>query len=259
MEATCGDVTIAWREIGRGQPLVLVHGLADDHRAWRKTLPGLVLDHRVILYDLRGHGESGLGRPDGTLAQLSSDLIALLDAVALSSAVVAGFSLGGTIAMRAALDHPHRVAGLALISTSSRVSAAAQAWYQARTDLAETGGPDLRATLDGDTQDVYRIRPAETSEGMMIRRQATADPKGYANACRAMSRLHDEPLDPELHLISAPTVVMTGQEDQHCPPRAAEIIARGIRGSTLRILAATGHAAPVERPLDVVTAIRSLR
>lgn len=259
VEATCGDVTVAWREVGRGQPLVLVHGLADDHRAWRKTLPGLALDHRVILYDLRGHGESGLGRPDGTLAQLSADLIALMDAISLSSATIAGFSLGGTIAMRAALDHPHRVAGLALISTSSRVSAAAQAWYQARSALARTGGAELRATLERDTEDVYRIRPAETSEGITIRRQATADPRGYANACRAMSRLRDEPLDPELHRISAPTVIVTGEEDQHCPPRAAEIIARGIHGSALRILAATGHAAPVERPLDVVTAIRSLR
>jgi pimeloyl-ACP methyl ester carboxylesterase len=259
VEAACGDTTLAWHEIGRGRPLVLVHGLADDHRAWRKTIPGLALDHRVILYDLRGHGESGVGRPDGTLAQLSADLIALMDAISLSSATIAGFSLGGTIAMRAALDHPQRVAGLALVSTSSRVGAAAQAWYQARSDLARAGGAELRATLDRDTEDVYRRQPAEIADGIMIRRQSTADPGGYANACRAMSRLHDEPLDPELPQISAPTVVLTGEDDQHCPPRAAQIIASGIPGSSLHILAATGHAAPVERPLDVVAAIRHLR
>ncbi|MDQ6691756.1 MAG: alpha/beta fold hydrolase, partial [Candidatus Dormibacteraeota bacterium] len=64
MRTRTGDIETAWFEVGRGSPLILIHGLADDHRLWRKVLPDLVLRHRVILYDIRGMGESTAGRAD---------------------------------------------------------------------------------------------------------------------------------------------------------------------------------------------------
>ena len=68
-------MTAARYEVGRGEPVVLVHGLADDHRAWRRVVAPLMLTRRVVLYDLRGHGGSPLGDADGSLAQLGADLI----------------------------------------------------------------------------------------------------------------------------------------------------------------------------------------
>ncbi|MDQ6918986.1 MAG: alpha/beta fold hydrolase, partial [Candidatus Dormibacteraeota bacterium] len=109
MRARTGDIETAWFEIGRGSPLIVIHGLADDHRLWRKAVPDLALRHRVILYDVRGHGQSTVGDADGTLDQLGGDLARLMDAVGLERAAVAGFSLGGTIAMRLAIDHPEKV------------------------------------------------------------------------------------------------------------------------------------------------------
>src|SRR5260370_28723842 len=106
MRARCNDVDVAWFEVGRGEPLLLIHGLADDHRAWRRALPDLVLRHRVLMYELRGHGETTLGRPDGTLTQLAADLASLMKSIGAGSADVAGFSLGGTIAMRIAIGQP---------------------------------------------------------------------------------------------------------------------------------------------------------
>src|SRR2546421_12851897 len=103
MLARCDDIDVSWFQAGRGNPLILVHGLADDHRAWRRALPDLMLRHRVLMYDLRGHGETTLGKPDGTLSQLGLDLVALLDAIRVQRAVIAGVSLGGTIAMRASV------------------------------------------------------------------------------------------------------------------------------------------------------------
>ena len=71
-----GRMTAARYEVGRGEPVVLVHGLADDHRAWRRVVAPLMLTRRVVLYDLRGHGGSPLGDDaDGSLAQLGADLI----------------------------------------------------------------------------------------------------------------------------------------------------------------------------------------
>src|SRR5229473_3962354 len=155
MRARCNDIDVAWYEVGRGEPLILIHGLADDHRAWRRALPGLLLRHRVLMYDLRGHGGTSLGRPEGTLTQLGADLASLMDAAGVDGAHIAGFSLGGTIAMRMAIDHPARVRGLVLVATSSRVGRAAADWYQQRVDIVTRNDPQLRATLDRDAADVY--------------------------------------------------------------------------------------------------------
>jgi 3-oxoadipate enol-lactonase len=251
----CGDIDVAWSRVGRGEPLVLVHGLADDHRAWRRSLPDLMLRRQVILYDLRGHGETSLGEPDGSLRQLGADLIALLDALQVDRADVAGFSLGGTIAMRVAIDHPERVRGLVLVATSSRVGRAAADWYRERIEMVERGDPRLRETLDADTADVYAQAPGELEEGLLIRRQSTSDPRGYRNACAAMASLSANPLDPELSGIGAPTLIVASDLDRHCPPKAAEIIAGGLRGSRLEIIPGAGHAIPVEKPGELAGAM----
>lgn len=257
MRARVNDLDVAWFEAGRGEPIVLVHGLADDHRAWRRSLPDLLLSNRVILYDLRGHGQTTLGEPDGSLRQLGDDLAALLDAIGLDSADIAGFSLGGTVAMRLAIDHPERVRRLVLVATSSRVGRSAADWYRQRAEMVAQRDAQLRQTLDHDTADVYAQSPNELEGGLLIRRQSTADPRGYGNACAAMAALNATPLDPELPKILAPTLIVASEMDQHCPPRAADIIAKGITGSRLEILPDAGHPIPVEKPRELARLINS--
>jgi 3-oxoadipate enol-lactonase len=257
MRARCNDIDVAWFEVGRGEPLVLIHGLADDHRAWRRALPDLVLRHRVLMYDLRGHGETSLGRPDGTLTQLAADLASLMRSIGVGSADVAGFSLGGTIAMRMAIDHPELVKRLLLVATSSRVGRTAADWYRLRVEMVEQEDPELRATLDRDTADVYAQAPSELDDGLLIRRQSTADPRGYGNACAAMAALSAAPLDPELARISAPTLIVASELDRHCPPKAAEIIAAGIKGSLLEVISGAGHPIPVEKPRELAASMNA--
>lgn len=257
MRARCNDIDVAWFEAGRGEPLILIHGLADDHRAWRRAVPDLMLRQRVVLYDLRGHGETTAGNPDGTLRQLGDDLVALMDSIGLARADIAGFSLGGTIAMRVAIDHPERVGDLVLVATSSRVGKAAAEWYRQRVEMVERHDRQLRETLDRDTADVYAELPAELEEGLLIRRQSTSDPRGYGNACAAMAALNGAPLDPELGRISARTLIVASELDKHCPPKAAEIIAAGIEGSRLEIVPGAGHPIPVEKPCELAASINT--
>ena len=252
MRARTGDIETAWFEIGRGPPLVLIHGLADDHRLWRKTVPDLALRHRVILYDVRGHGQSSVGDADGTLRQLGDDLNLLLEAIGLERTGVAGFSLGGTIAMRLAIDHPEKVDVLFPVATSSRVGSSAAQWYAER---AARGNVELKATIDRDTVDAYHISPGELDEGLAIRRQSTADPAGYRNAATAMAGLRAKPLEPELVKIGARTLIVCADLDQHCPPRAGEIIAAGIPDSTMEIITGSGHMLPAERPGELAALV----
>src|SRR5260370_37681586 len=94
-------------------------------------------------------------------------------------------------------------------------------------------------------------------EGLLIRRQSTADPRGYANACTAMAALNGAPLDPELGRISAPTLIVASELDKHCPPKAAEIIATAIDGSRLEVFPSAGHPIPVEKACELAASINT--
>jgi pimeloyl-ACP methyl ester carboxylesterase len=251
MVIRCGDLDVSCFEWGRGDPLVLVHGLADDHRAWRKVLPWLALDHRVIAHDIRGHGQTPAGSAEGTVAQLAGDLVALLDALELEAADLCGFSLGGTIVMRAAIDHPDRVRRLLPVATSSRVGRAAAEWYRQRVELAERGPEALRPELEADTRAQFENAPQEFDQHWRIRVQSTANPAGFANGCRAMVRLHEEPLDAELGRIEAPTLVISAELDRNCPPRAGQIICEHLAGARLEVIAGSGHQVEVEKPAEL--------
>src|SRR5256885_15994716 len=147
MRSRCNDIEVAWHEAGRRVPLILIHGLADDHRAWRRALPDLMLHHRVLMYDLRGHGETSLGAANGTLRQLGDDLVALLDAVDVQRAHIAGFSLGGSIPLRAAIVQPDRAIGLGPCATIGRGGRSAADWYRERVGRVERSAPHLRVPL----------------------------------------------------------------------------------------------------------------
>ena len=251
----CGDIEVAWFEAGRGSPLVLVHGLADDHRAWRHVLPPLMLHHRVILYDFRGHGQTSVGGADGTLEQLAADLDRFLDALSLDRTALAGFSLGGTVVMRFAIDHSDRIEKLIPVATSSRVGRAAFEWYVERERLAEQGFEALIPHLEEDTRQQFATAPQLAADHILIRRECVADPRGYINACRAMARLREEPLDPDLGRITAPTLVVAAADDELCPPKAAEMIANAVPGSRMEVLNGSGHQLPVQRPAALASLI----
>ena len=249
MQVRCGDLEVAVHEWGSGPPLVLLHGLGDDHRAWRKLVPGLALRHRVIAPDLRGHAGTTLGQADGTLGQLTGDVAALLDALGLDRVDLAGFSMGGTIALRVAIDRPARIGRLLPIATSSRVGRTAVAWYRERAGLAEAGDrARLQAALAEDTPGQFAHASPEVAEHLRLKEEAIADPRGFANGCRAMAALGEAPLDPDLPGIALPVLVVSAELDPLCPPRAGESIAAAIPGARFELIADSGHEVAIERP-----------
>lgn len=253
MRVRCRDIEVQTAAWGRGAPLVLVHGLGEDHRTWRRLLPHAALDRRVIAYDVRGHGGTTLGAADGTLGQLGADLIALLDAMDIARADVCGHSLGGTIVLQAAIGAPARIGRLVPVATSSRLGRAALPWYERRAELAVAGAAALGEVLDEDARDMLAgvTEPQVIEDQIRLRREATADPAGYANACRAVIGLHRAPLDPDLARVTAPTVVVAGERDRLCPPRAGEIVAAAIPGARLHVLPGVGHHVPLQRPAEL--------
>ncbi len=248
MRLRSGDLEVAVHEWGSGPALLILHGLGDDHRALRRLVPELSARHRVVAPDLRGHGGTSLGHPDGSLGQLATDVVTLLDTLGLDRVDLVGFSLGGTISLQVAIQAPDRVRRLVGIATSSRVGRAALAFYRDRARLADAGAAALRAALAEDVATLFLPGSPLVAEHLRLREEATADPRGFANACRANLALGEAPLDPGLHRITAPTLLVAAREDSLCPPRAAEIVAAGLPGAHLEIVDGTGHEIPLEQP-----------
>ena len=115
-ETTVSGTTITWGEMGDGYPLVLLHGIQDSHRAWRRVAPLLARRFRVLMPDLPGHGYSG--RPDApyTLTWYASVIAAWMGAVGVDKAHVCGHSYGGGIAQWMVLEQRERIDRLALVS-----------------------------------------------------------------------------------------------------------------------------------------------
>ncbi len=131
------DVRLHWREAGRGRPLVLVHGWAMSSGAFTPQLEELAASSRVIAYDLRGHGGSAGGEagrralasavhpdhasdPGFRIEDHADDLVAFMEGLELRGAVLAGWSMGGQVALEALPRLGERVAGLALMSATAK-------------------------------------------------------------------------------------------------------------------------------------------
>ena len=108
--------TLAWTELGSGPPLVLLHGLGDSHRIWRRVAPRLAEHFRVLLLDLPGHGLSD--RPDApyTLDWYATMVLAWLDAIGVGTTALVGHSYGGGVAQWIVLAQRSRVDRLALVA-----------------------------------------------------------------------------------------------------------------------------------------------
>jgi pimeloyl-ACP methyl ester carboxylesterase len=256
MTITLRDIDVAYRAEGDGPPVVLIHGLAQDHRMWARQQDALT-GFRTLAYDLRGHGGTTAGEADGTLAQLGQDLIAFLER--FGPAVCVGFSLGGTVALWAAAERPDLVPEVVAVATSSIVGRAAAAFFAERIELFEAGDPerireavreDTRAQVAGGDIDVVALADARV--------EAIGDGRGYVNAARAMVGLREIPLNNRLLRIGQPVLVVSGERDAFCPRKAADIMLEHLADGDFEELPGVGHLVTDEDP-DAVTRVLAAR
>lgn len=229
---------------------VLIHGLSEDRNAWSRQLPFLESTMNVLAYDVRGFGASPAGRGDGSVEQIADDLGQILSAFTTGPTWLVGFSMGGVIAQRFAMDHPDRVAGLVLIASSCKVGRAGVEFFEHRIQQAKEGGlealhalnlDDARGCISAGHDDLV-------AEYQALRTTAVREVDGYLNACRAMLRLREQPMMADLGRIECPTAVVAGELDPYCPPRAAEQIAGAIAGAELTVIPNAGHCLHWEQP-----------
>jgi pimeloyl-ACP methyl ester carboxylesterase len=247
--ARAGDgVPIQYEVQGRGEPtLVLVHGWAFDRHLWDGHAPRLAGRHRVVALDLAGHGESGRGRPQWTMAAFGGDVAAVVDAVAAAQVVLVGHSMGGPVVLEAARRMPERVRGIVLVDTLLDV--------EQRTPPAEADAfarqlqADYRATATQMATDyLFAPRtPADVRERVL--RQAMALPAELSIALLREAWSYD-PL-PALREIRAPIRAVNADKF----PTNLETNRRHMPGYEAAIVAGSGHYPMLENPAGFAAAL----
>ena len=257
---TTDGTHIALTEAGSatGRPIVLVHGWTEDRRVWKPVANRLAESGaRVIAYDQRGHGSSGVGTDGYSIDALADDLRAVLDGLDLHDAVVAGHSMGGMAAQAFACRHPEvlaeRVAGLVLVSTAAADTGAAG--RAERPAAAVMSSPLFQRTISHPTIGPLLTRGAVGRKPAIGHLRATAEMlAGTSVATRTgfLSAMGGMDLTSRLPDLKVPVTVMVGTRDQLTPLRAGQRIAALIPGARLEVVPDAGHQLPLEAP-DLVT------
>ena len=230
------------------ETIVLIHGLSETRAAWSRQVAALSGTANVLAYDIRGFGSSPTGNADGTVQQMADDLAQLVSALAAGPVFLVGFSMGGVISQRFALDFPELTKGLVLIASSCAVGRGGRAFFQQRIEAVETGGLEsLAVTNDSDARSCFWTDNEELiAEYKELRIGAVRDPLGYLNACHAMLGIADEPLTEQIAAIRKPTLVISGEHDPYCPPKASAMIANAIPGADHVFIDDAGHCLQFE-------------
>jgi pimeloyl-ACP methyl ester carboxylesterase len=241
-------VSLALDDAGEGTPVVLLHGLTATRRY--VVMGSSLLErtgHRVVAYDARGHGKSS--PPDDRAAyryeDLVADLEAVLDALEIERAVLAGASMGAHTLLRFALQKPERVLGLVVITpafdpgTNDDPERLAQ--WDALADGLERGGVQGFIEAYGEP----REGPWQETVVKVIRQRLSQHehPGAVADALRAVPRSHPFGQVPELRAITAPTAVVASDDepDPGHPRAVGEAYAAAIPGARL-VTDRAGHS-----------------
>lgn len=256
-QATVNDIDVTYTVNGSGDPVIFIHGLAEDHHTWRVQQHALN-QFRSFAYDLRGHGLTTIGQCNGSLAQLGNDLLAFIEKVT-GPAVVVGFSMGGTIALWAAAERPDLIKKSVVLGTSSIVGRSAVQFYEDRiAKAADTGSAVFKEAMRADTVAGLFRTHGFLDQVVAARLTAVGDGVGYINAARAMMRLNLEPLTPRLSLIKTPVVVIGAEYDKFCPQKAASIILDALPEAQFLAIPEAGHLMNVDNPDAVVEALHKV-
>jgi len=230
-----------------GRAVILLHGFADSWRSFERVIPHLPPSLHVVAVTQRGHGDASRPAEGYGLPYLSVDLLALLDALGIQRAVIVGHSMGSAVAVRFAIDHPDRVAGLVLMAAGSAVRGTPQArahWDEVLGKLHDPIPRDFVHELTD--QSFVKPVPRETVE-VMTDESAKMPLFVWRRVLEARWRGEGD-YSTELAKVGAPTLLLWGDRDPRYSRSEQEALLTGIHGSRLVVFEGYGHMLHVEEP-----------
>ncbi|MGB0411175.1 MAG: alpha/beta fold hydrolase [Pikeienuella sp.] len=237
-------IECAYSVAGEGPALFLIHGIGAARGTWAKAMPVLTQHFTVVTYDLRGHGTSPMPSGEFGLDDLVADLEALRARLGIETAHFAGHSLGGMIGPAYARAYPDRVLSLGLLSTAAfrTEDDSAKVWGVVKA-MEERGIPKILPTLADRwfTDDFIATNPQVVNDRLQQVINTNADV--FLNVFRIYAGVE---MAPWLHRVTAPSLVLTGENDGGCNPRLNRQIDAALPHSKLVILPHYKHSLLLE-------------
>ena len=242
-------------EMGEGSPLVFIHGLSGCWQNWLENIPFFARSHRLIAMDLPGFGSSDLPNEEISIPGYGRFVDSFLEDIGVDRAALVGNSMGGFIAAETAIEVPHRVERLVLVSAAGglpirtreklglgafRASAPFTSAFMARRE-AVMRRPRLRAAM---LLTVVRY-PSRISPELVWEVTSGAGKPGFVSALGALASYD---FRDRLPSIEDPTLIVWGRNDQIVPVQGAVVFERLIPGAQKVIFEKTGHVPMLERP-----------
>ena len=233
-------INLAYTRLGKGTPLMLVHGFPLDSSSWNELIPYLKDHFDLILPDLRGFGKSTTVEAPYTLSDMADDLAGLLDHLGVEKTALAGHSMGGYISLAFAKKYPQRVSGLGLIASQAAADApeGKERRYKTAADVAEKG---VGVVVDAMTPKLSAdVRVQGFVRGVIERQSKQA----LIGALKAMAVREDSM--PILSSSDFPLVLIHGDADQLVPLERAKEIKSANPSARLLELKGAGHMPMME-------------
>jgi 3-oxoadipate enol-lactonase len=227
--------------------LLMGSSLGTSLRMWDRQLP-LAHQLRLVLFDHRGHGGSQVPPPPYEIEDLGRDVLELMDSLGIERASYCGLSIGGMVGMWLGANAPERIDKLVLICTSAYMPPAS-AWQERAAAVLEARSPEPVAdavVARWLTPEFAAAHPELVAElrAMLV----ATDAEGYAACCGAIERMD---LRGDLGRIQAPTLVISGAQDQATPVEHQTLIAESIRGAHHEVVDPAAHISAVEQPEEI--------
>jgi len=251
-----GDAEVFYWALGDGPPVVLLHPFPVNHEFWLPVAEKLAARYRVLMPDLRGHGDSGIGEGPATMEKHADDIAHAMDDAEVGRAPLIGVSIGGYVSFEFWRKYRGRVAAFILCNTKATAdnAEARSARLQVANDVLERGTePFFQAQLPRMLAKTTMQSRPDLAEGAlrMMRKMSAED---VAQVQHGMAGRPDS-VD-TLKTINVPTLLVTGDEDILTGISDAELMRRHIAGSELRVIAKAGHYSPWEQPEEAGRIVR---
>ena len=250
------DAEIFYEIRGNGPPVVLLHPFPSDHEFWHPVAAALDARYRLVLPDLRGHGDSEIGEGPALMPKHASDIARVLDAAGIGKAAFVGCSIGGYILFEFWRRFRARVTSLVLCDTRPQADSAearANRLKAAATVLEQGTEPFIEAMIPkliGRT--TVATRPDLVAGARAMMRKMSAE--DISQVQRGIAERPDSVAD--LKTINVPALIAIGEEDILSTVADGELMRQNIAGSQLKVIPKAGHYSPWEQPELVGTVLR---
>lgn len=251
-----GDAEILYWSSGDGLPVVLLHPFPVHHEFWLPVAEMLATRYRLIMPDLRGHGESGIGEGPATMEKHVADIAHVLDDADIGRAPMVGVSIGGYVLFEFWRKHRGRVAALGLCNTKAPGDGpeARTGRLQAANEVLDRGTePFFESMILKVLAKTTRETRPDLVDGA-FRMMRKMSPEDVAQVQRGMAARPDSV--ETLKSINVPTLLVTGDEDGMTGANEAELMRQHIANSQMRVIPKAGHYSPWEQPHDVASILR---